>query len=318
MMDWTDRHCRYFMRLLSHHARLYSEMVTIGAILHGDVPRHLRFDKKEHPVALQLGGCDPDKLAECAEIGESFGYDEINLNCGCPSDRVQEGRFGACLMRRPHVVAECVATMSKATTIPITVKNRIGIDNSEDYPFLRRFVDTVAASGCTTFIIHARKAWLTGLSPKENREIPPLNYDAVYRLKQDYPELTIAINGGIKTLDECEMHLQHVDGVMLGREAYENPWMLAQVDHRLFGAAPNTMTRADLLRRYMPYIERELKAGTPLPHMSQHFLGLFRGEHGGRAFRRVISERACKPGAGLEVIEAALDTVDQEVQLAAA
>jgi tRNA-dihydrouridine synthase A len=318
MMDWTDRHCRSFHRLLSQNALLYTEMVTLGAILHGDSPRHLRFDKKEHPVALQLGGCDPDQLAQCAEIGESFGYDEINLNCGCPSDRVQDGRFGACLMRRPHVVAECVATMSKATSLPITVKNRIGIDNSEDYPFLRRFVDTVAASGCTTFIIHARKAWLTGLSPKENREIPPLNYDVVYQLKQDFPELTIVINGGIKTLDECETHLQHVDGVMLGREAYENPWMMAQVDHRLFGAPRNTMTRASLLRAYMPYMERELKAGTPLPHMSQHILGLFRAEHGGRAFRRIISENGCKPGAGVEVIEAALDAVDQNIELAAA
>lgn len=318
MMDWTDRHCRYFHRLLSQHALLYSEMVTTGAILMGDAPRLLRIDKKENPVVLQLGGCDPDDLARCAEIGEKFGYSEINLNCGCPSDRVQNGRFGACLMKRPQVVAECVASMSKASSLPITVKNRIGIDNSEDYPFLRRFVETVAASGCETFIIHARKAWLSGLSPKENREIPPLNYDAVYQLKQEHPKLTIVINGGIKTLDECDEHLKHVDGVMLGREPYENPWMLSQVDHRIFGAAPNTRKRADVLRAYMPYMERELRSGTPLAQMSQHILGLFKAEHGGRAFRRLISERACKPRAGIEVIEAALEQVDQNLQLAAA
>ncbi|MGH8457354.1 MAG: tRNA dihydrouridine(20/20a) synthase DusA [Stenotrophobium sp.] len=297
MMDWTDRHCRYFLRLLSRHARLYTEMITTGAIINGERQRILRFDRSEHPVALQLGGCDPDALARCAEIGEQFGYDEINLNCGCPSDRVIDGRFGACLMRKPDLVAECVAIMSKVTSLPVTVKNRIGIDNTEEYRFLRHFVETVAEAGCETFIIHARKAWLTGLSPKENREIPPLRYEVVYRLKQDFPQLNIVINGGIKTLDECSEHLRHVDGVMLGREPYENPWMMSQVDEQLFGARASTLTRMDALRRFMPYVQRELDAGTPLAHITKHILGLFRSEHGGRAFRRVISERACKPGA---------------------
>ena len=310
MMDWTDRHCRFFHRLLTRRALLYTEMLTAGAVLHGDRARLMGFDLFEQPVALQLGGCDPQALARAARIGADFGYVEINLNVGCPSDRVQEGRFGACLMKRPQVVAECIGTMNKATGLPVTVKNRIGIDDSEDYPFLKRFVATVAAAGCTTFIVHARKAWLNGLSPKENREIPPLTYEHVYRLKQDFPDLTIVINGGIKTLDDCEEHLRHVDGVMIGREAYENPWMLAEVDARLFGGERRHTDRVALLRSYFPYVERELKAGTPLPHMSQHILGLFRGEPGGRVFRRIISENACKPGAGIEVLEAALAAVE--------
>jgi tRNA-dihydrouridine synthase A len=317
-MDWTDRHCRFFMRLLSGHALLYTEMVTTGAAINGDRQRILRFDKAEHPVALQLGGCDPDALARSAEIGERFGYDEINLNCGCPSDRVQDGRFGACLMRKPDLVAECVMTMSKACDLPVTVKTRIGLDNTEEYSFLRHFVETVAACGCETFIIHARKAWLNGLSPKENREIPPLRYEVVYRLKQDFPELRIVINGGIHTLDECREHLRHVDGVMLGRETYENPWMLSEVDAGLFGASARTLTRAELLRSYLPYVERELANGTPLALITRHILSLFRGEPGGRAYRRILSERACKPGAGIEVIEAALAAVEQLPQLAAA
>ncbi|MGH8461061.1 MAG: tRNA dihydrouridine(20/20a) synthase DusA [Stenotrophobium sp.] len=318
MMDWTDRHCRFFLRLLSSHALLYTEMVTTGAVINGERQRILRFDRSEHPVALQLGGNDPDTLARCSEIGERFGYDEINLNCGCPSDRVQDGRFGACLMRKPDLVAECVMTMSKASDLPITVKTRIGLDNTEEYGFLRHFVETVAACGCETFIIHARKAWLNGLSPKENREIPPLRYEVVYRLKQDFPGLRIVINGGIHTLEECREHLRHVDGVMLGREAYENPWMLSEVDAGLFGSPVATFTRTELLRRYLPYIERELSNGTPLAHITRHILGLFRGEQDSRSFRRILSERACKPGAGIEVIEAALDAVEQLPQLAAA
>ncbi|TXH03584.1 MAG: tRNA dihydrouridine(20/20a) synthase DusA [Nevskiaceae bacterium] len=311
MMDWTDRHCRAFMRLASRHARLYTEMVHTGAVIHGERSRILRFDKSEHPVALQLGGNDPDELARSAEIGERFGYDEINLNCGCPSDRVIDGRFGACLMRKPDLVAECVMMMSKATDLPVTVKNRIGIDNTEEYGFLRHFVETVAAAGCQTFIIHARKAWLNGLSPKENREIPPLRYEVVYRLKQEFPELTIVINGGIKTIGDCQEHLRHVDGVMLGREPYEHPWLLTEVDAALFGDAPVTFDRSELLRRYIPYIQRELAIGTPLAHITKHLMGLFRGEPGGRAFRRVLSERACKPGGGIEVIEEALAAVAQ-------
>ena len=306
MMDWTDRHCRYFHRRLSRHALLYTEMVTTGALIHGDSKRFLRFDKSEHPVALQLGGSEPDALAECAEMGERAGYDEINLNCGCPSDRVQVGRFGACLMREPERVAECVSEMQKSVGIPVTVKTRIGIDDSEDYVFLRRFVETIADAGCETFVIHARKAWLKGLSPKENREIPPLNYEHVYRLKQDFPHLTVVINGGIRTLDECKTHLQHVDGVMLGREAYENPWLLAQVDAELFDEPNPLTTRAEALRALKPYIDRELAAGTTLHAITRHILGLYRGEAGGRGFRRVLSQQAFKPAANFNVVEAAL------------
>lgn len=315
MMDWTDRYCRSFHRLFSPNALLYTEMVTTGAILNGDRQKLLRFSKGEHPVALQLGGCDPDDLARSAEIGARFGYDEINLNCGCPSDRVLDGRFGACLMRKPDLVAECVMMMSKATDLPVTVKNRIGLDNTEEYSFLRRFVETVADAGCETFIIHARKAWLNGLSPKENREIPPLRYEVVYRLKQDFPHLNIVINGGIKTIAECQEHLKYVDGVMLGREPYENPWMLSEVDEHLFGGEAFKLDRAALLRSFVPYIERELAAGVPLSHITKHILGLFRGQPGGRAFRRVISERAFRAGGGIEVIEDALAAVEQASSL---
>lgn len=309
MMDWTDRHCRAFLRQLSSQARLYTEMVTTGALLHGDVARHLRFDASEHPVALQLGGSEPDALARCAEMGEAWGYDEINLNCGCPSDRVQVGRFGACLMLEPARVAASVAAMRAACSVPVTVKCRIGVDDSEDYLFLRQFIETVAAAGCEVFILHARKAWLKGLSPKENREIPPLCYDQVYRLKQEFPDLSIAINGGIRTMEECDTHLRHVDGVMLGREAYENPYRLAEVDQRLFGAVDAPLSRAEALQSFMPYVERELAAGTPLHSMTRHILGLFRGEPGGRAFRRVLSEQGPRAGAGIEVLHAALEQV---------
>lgn len=310
MMDWTDRHDRFFLRLISRHARLYTEMITTGALLHGDRERFLRFDASEHPVALQLGGNDPEALARCAEFGEKAGYDEINLNCGCPSDRVQEANFGACLMLDPARVAAGVAAMRTAVSVPVTVKCRIGVDDSEEYPFLRTFIETVAAAGCRTFIIHARKAWLSGLSPAENREIPPLQYATVYRLKRDFPQLRIVINGGIRSLEEATGHLRHVEGVMLGREIYENPFALAQVDARFFGAEPDTLSRAQVLRRFMPYIERELAEGTLLSHMTRHILGLYRGVPGGRAFRRVLSQQACRPRAGVEVLEAALAEVE--------
>ncbi|MBL6751583.1 MAG: tRNA dihydrouridine(20/20a) synthase DusA [Nevskia sp.] len=306
MMDWTDRHCRFFLRLLTRRARLYTEMVHTGAVLHGDCARHLAFDPAEHPVALQLGGSDPQALARAAEIGAARGYDEINLNCGCPSDRVQEGRFGACLMAEPQRVAAAVAAMRAAGGVPVTVKCRIGIDDSEDYVFLRRFVETVAAAGCATFVVHARKAWLKGLSPKENREVPPLSYETVYRLKQEFPALTVVLNGGIRTLEQCEVHLRHVDGVMLGREAYENPQLLAHVDSRLFGDPQRPPARAETLARLQPYVERELARGVALQHIVRHLMGLYRGQPGGRAFRRSLAQHAHRPGAGWGVIQGAL------------
>jgi tRNA-dihydrouridine synthase A len=306
MMDWTDRHCRFFLRQLSTHARLYTEMVNTGAILHGDAQRRLRFDPAEHPVALQLGGSEPRALARAAEAGAAFGYDEINLNCGCPSDRVQEGRFGACLMAEPQAVAVAVAAMRRACGVPVTVKCRIGIDDSEEYAFLRHFVETVAAAGCETFIVHARKAWLSGLSPKENREIPPLRYETVYRLKQEMPGLRIVINGGIRSLADCERHLAHVDGVMLGREAYENPYLLAEVDGRLFGGARPAPTREEAVLGMRAYIEREIAAGGALSPIVRHMMGLYRGRPGGRAFRRSLSERGRAAGAGWAVVAAAL------------
>lgn len=317
MMDWTDRHDRYFLRLHSRHARLYTEMITTGALLHGNRERFLKFDPAEHPVALQLGGNDPDALARCAEFGEQAGYDEINLNCGCPSDRVQEANFGACLMNDPPRVAAGVAAMRKAVRIPVTVKCRIGIDDSEEYPFLKRFIETVAVAGCDTFMIHARKAWLNGLSPEENREIPPLQYATVYRLKRDFPQLRIIINGGIKTLAEVQQHLKFVDGVMLGREIYENPWILTGVDPLFFGEPAANLTRAQLLRSFMPYVARELAAGTHLNQVTRHVLGLYRGQPGGRAFRRVLSQQAHQTGAGLKVIEAALAAVESAAALLA-
>ncbi|TAJ50868.1 MAG: tRNA dihydrouridine(20/20a) synthase DusA [Nevskiaceae bacterium] len=313
LMDWSDRHCRYFWRGLSHHARLYTEMVTTGALLYGDVARHLRYEASEHPLALQLGGSEADALARCATLGEQWGYDEINLNCGCPSDRVQEGRFGACLMKEPDTVAAAVAAMRRATRLPVTVKHRIGVDDSEDYPFLRHFVLTVAGAGCETFIVHARKAWLKGLSPKENREIPPLTYEHVHRLKQEFPQLRIVINGGLKTLADCQQQLTQLDGVMLGREPYENPWMLAAVDPTLFASPAPVDSREQALRRLQPYIERErTEQGTPLAAITRHVLGLYRGQPGGRAFRRVLSERGHRTGAGWEVVEAALEAVQGE------
>ncbi len=310
MMDWTDRHCRFFLRQISRHARLYTEMVCTPALIHGSRRRLLRFDPAEHPVALQLGGAELDELAQCAELGERWGYDEINLNCGCPSDRVQDGRFGACLMREPEHVAEAVRTMRAATRLPVTVKHRIGVDESEDYAFMHHFVETVAAAGCEVFIVHARKAWLKGLSPKENREIPPLQYELVYRLKQDFPQLTIVINGGIKTLDACDEHLRHVDGVMLGREVYDHPYLLAEVDQRLFADARPAPTRHEVIERLKPYVARELDEGAQLNHITRHILGLYRGLPGGRAFRRTLSEGVHHGGGDLDLLDDALADVD--------
>jgi tRNA-dihydrouridine synthase A len=311
MMDWTDRHCRYFMRLLTREALLYTEMVTTGALLHGDSARFLRHDHAEQPLALQLGGCDPQALADCAKLGEDAGYREVNLNVGCPSDRVQNNKIGACLMAEPELVADCVAAMQAAVRIPVTVKCRTGIDDLDSLEYLSRFVATVAERGaCRTFIIHARIAVLQGLSPKENREIPPLNYERVYTIKRNFPELEVVINGGVATLDACHEHLRHVDGVMLGREAYHNPWLLNEVDARLFGHMQAERTRRGVLDRFLPYVERELAQGTALHHMTRHVLGLFQGQPGGKRFRRHISENAHRPGAGIEVLLAALDVMD--------
>ena len=302
MLDWTDRYCRYFLRLISTHVLLYTEMVTTGAILHGDRARFLDFDPSEHPVALQLGGSDPGDLAACAKLGERWGYDEINLNVGCPSDRVQSGRFGACLMATPTLVAECVAAMRDRVDVDVTVKHRIGIDDRDSYPELCDFVGTVAAAGARTFIVHARKAWLEGLSPKENREIPPLSYETVHRLKRDFPGLEIIINGGITTLDQAEAELGAVDGVMIGRAAYHDPWMLAQADRRIFGDDHPLPTRHEIVARLLPYVERERAAGTPVGRITRHILGLFQGRPGARAWRRHISENAHRKGADARVI----------------
>lgn len=304
-MDWTDRHCRYFWRLLSRRARLYTEMVTTGALLHGDIERHLRFNPEEHPVALQLGGSDPADLARCARLGQEWGYDEINLNCGCPSDRVQSGRFGACLMAEPDLVRDCVAAMVDACDIAVTVKHRIGIDRQESYAELSDFVGTVADGGVKTFIVHARKAWLEGLSPKENREIPPLNYDWVYQLKRDFPELTIVLNGGIESLQASQDHLAHVDGVMLGRAPYQNPWLLAEVDSVLFNESDPAKTRESVVHALLPYIIDQIAAGSRLHHISRHVLGLYQRQPGGRQFRRKLSQEAYKPEAQAETLLAA-------------
>lgn len=309
-MDWSDRHCRYMWRLLSRHALLYTEMVTTGALIHGDRERHLQFDAAELPTALQLGGSDPRELAECARMGEQWGYSEINLNCGCPSDRVQSGRFGACLMAEPELVAEGLAAMRGAVSIPVTVKHRIGIDDMEDYAGLTRFVEAQAQAGIGTLIVHARKAWLDGLSPKQNREIPPLKYDMVYQLKRDYPQLEIVLNGGINSIDECREHLRQLDGVMLGRAPYQMPNLLAQVDSELFGGEPGP-TPAEVVQRMLPYIERQMGRGARLNHITRHMLGLFQGVPGARRFRRHLSENAHKPGAGPEVLQRALALVQE-------
>jgi tRNA-dihydrouridine synthase A len=302
MMDWTDRHCRFFHRLITRRAVLYTEMVTAQAVLHGDRDRLLAFSAEEHPVALQLGGSDPAALAEAAAIGEGYGYDEINLNVGCPSDRVQEGRFGACLMAEPDLVARAVAAMQQRVRVPVTVKCRIGIDDQDSEADLDRFVAAVAGAGCRTFIVHARKAWLQGLSPKENREVPPLDQARVYRLKAARPGLEIILNGGIGSLEETEAHLAHVDGVALGRAAYQNPYLLSEVDRRLFGVTAPVRARREVLDALLSYAERHLRNGGRLNNIARHIHGLYHGRPRARAFRRHLSERGPREGAGVEVL----------------
>ncbi len=319
MLDWSDRHCRYFWRLLTRRARLYTEMVTTGALIHGARERYLQFDPAEHPLALQLGGSDPAELAACVRWAEQAGFDEVNLNCGCPSDRVQSGMFGACLMAQPERVAAAVRAMREACAIPVTVKHRIGIDDMESYDQLRDFVAAVAEAGCEVFIVHARKAWLRGLSPKENREIPPLNYPWVYRLKRELPALDIVINGGIQRLDDCKRHLTQVDGVMIGREAYHNPWGLIGIDRELFGDPQPAFHSPDaVLQALLPYIERELADGTHLNHITRHLMGLYQGVPGARRFRRHLSENAHRPGAGVEILQQAMDLVGDATERATA
>ncbi len=310
MMDWTDRHCRMFHRVLTRNSLLYTEMVTAAAIRHGDRQRLLGFSPPEQPLALQLGGSDPALLAEAARVGEDWGYGEINLNVGCPSDRVQEGRFGACLMAEPELVAECVAAMRAAVRVPVTVKCRIGIDDQDEDEDLTRFVDRVAAAGCRTFIVHARKAWLQGLSPKENREVPPLNYGRVHRLKQAMPHLAIILNGGLASLDQAEAEGAGLDGVMLGRAAYHDPWLLADVDRRVFAAKNPVTSRVEAVHAFLPYIEAELSRGVWLSRITRHMLGLFHGQRGGRLWRQVLSTEACREGAGVGVVLRALSAVE--------
>lgn len=314
MMDWTDRHCRYLHRLLSRHALLYTEMVTTGALVHGDVPRHLRFNAEEHPLALQLGGSEPADLAHCAKLGEQWGYDEINLNCGCPSERVQRGAFGACLMNEPQLVADCVKAMVDASSVPVTVKHRIGIDKIESYEFVRDFVGQVSESGCDTFIVHARNAWLKGLSPKQNREIPPLRYALVHRLKHDFPALKFSINGGITLNAQVHEHLRLLDGVMVGREAYHNPWWLTEWDAEFFGAAPSESerTREEVETLMCDYMVREAaEHGTPWSNIARHMLGLRNGLPGARRWRQVWSDHRMKSKSPHEVMAIAHEPVAQ-------
>jgi len=328
MMDWTDRHCRFFHRLLSPHSILYTEMVTTGALLHGDADRHLRYNRQEHPVALQLGGSEPADLAASAKIGEDYGYDEINLNCGCPSERVQKGAFGACLMAEPNTVADCVAAMKNTVNIPVTVKCRIGIDDSEDYEFLKAFVSTVADAGCGTFIIHARKAWLKGLSPKENREKPPLNYAIPAQLKQEFPHLTIILNGGLRTVKDIRASLSPssplyagirmpaqggydtipLDGVMIGREAYQNPSILLDIEREIFGNV-NTLSKQDVIEAMIPYIEEQARMGVPMKSITRHMIPLYRSERGSRAWRRILSTEAHREGATPQLLTDAMAQV---------
>ena len=303
MMGWTDRHARYFLRLISQHALLYTEMVTTGAILRGQRDDLLRYHAEEHPLAIQLGGSEPRELAECSRIAEQHGFDEINLNVGCPSDRVQSGMFGACLMAKPELVAQCVEAMRQAVSIPVTVKCRIGIDDMDSYAAFEQFVDAVAGAGCDVFIVHARKAWLQGLSPKQNRDIPPLQYDYVYRLKQQRPELTVVINGGVKSHDDIAEHLQQVDGVMLGREAYHNPFVLSGIDQRFYGSDAPQRSREQVLGLLMDYIEQEMQAGARLHDITRHIHGLYHGQPGARAWRRKLSTEAHKPGADSRLIQ---------------
>ncbi|MBW3164542.1 tRNA dihydrouridine(20/20a) synthase DusA [Ferrimonas balearica] len=310
MLDWTDRHYRYFARLISRQALLYTEMVTTGAIIHGKGD-YLGFNEEEHPVALQLGGSNPADLAHCAKLAEQRGYDEVNLNVGCPSDRVQNGRFGACLMAEPQLVADCVKAMQDVVSIPVTVKTRIGIDEQDSYEFLTRFIDTVASAGCDIFTIHARKAWLQGLSPKENREIPELIYDRAYQVKRDFAHLNISVNGGITTLEQCEAHLQHLDGVMVGREAYQNPYMMAEVDQRLYGDDRPVLSRAEVVEQMIPYLERHIANGGRANHVTRHMLGLFNGMPGARQWRRYLAQNAHLPGMGAELLADALASMPE-------
>ena len=307
MLDWTDKHCRYFHRILTKQTLLYTEMVTTGAILFGK-GNYLDFNVDEHPIALQLGGSDPNALAQCAKLAQNHGYDEVNLNVGCPSDRVQNGMFGACLMGNADLVAKCVASMQEQIDIPVTVKTRIGIDDFDSYAFLCQFIETVLPY-TNTFIVHARKAWLSGLSPKENREVPPIDYERVYQLKRDYPNLTIAINGGVKTIDEIKHHLNYVDGVMVGREAYQNPMLLAHIDSQIFGLDTQPIDPIKAIRCLYPYIEQQLLQGAQLNHIMRHTLGIFNGQKGAKQWRRYLSENAHKKGAGIEVVEQALNFI---------
>lgn len=313
MMDWTDRHYRYFMRRITRRTLLYSEMVTTGALLHGDRERLLAFDPLERPLALQLGGDDPEALAACARLAQERGFDEVDLNVGCPSDRVQRGNFGACLMTEPDTVAVAVAAMRAATGLPVTVKHRIGVDDLDRYEDMERFVAAVAAAGADRFIVHARKAWLKGLSPKQNRTVPPLRYRDVYRLKRTFPELIVEINGGVATFSEAEDHLRHVDGVMIGRAAYEKPYLFAGADSRFFGEVAPPPSRREVVEGMVPYLERELAAGTYLSSVTRHMMGLFRGCAGGKTWRRHLSENSQREGAGVGVVLAALALVPDEV-----
>jgi len=312
MMDWTDRHFRYFARLISQNAVLYTEMVTTGALIHGDKNRHLRYDNSEHPLALQLGGSKPDELAFCCTLAEEWGYDEVNLNVGCPSDRVQNNMIGACLMAHPELVKRCLDKMSGATPLPITIKHRIGIDTLDSLEFLLDYVGKIKNAGCTTFIVHARKAVLSGLSPKQNRDIPPLLYDRVYALKKEFQELEIIINGGIKTIAEAQRHLSYVDGVMVGREAYQNPWLLSQVDTKIYqDNRRQELNRHQVIRAMFPYIVQELSHGQHLGHITRHLLGIFHGQPGGKKFRRYLSENAHRKGADIRILEQALALVPE-------
>ncbi len=311
MLDWTDRYCRYFMRLISKHVVLYTEMVTTGALLHGERARFLDFDPSEHPLALQLGGSDPGELAECSRLGGQWGYDEINLNVGCPSDRVQSGRFGACLMLTPGLVADCVKAMRDSVTIDVTIKHRIGVDHQDSYQALCDFVGAVSEAGCSTFIVHARKAWLQGLSPKENREIPPLSYPTVHRLKRDFPQLEVIINGGITNLDQVSDQLERVDGVMIGREAYHNPWILAEADRLIFGQPQSPLSRHQIVELLIPFIERELAKGMPINRITRHILGLFQGQPGARKWRRMLSEGSHLDGADSRLLRRAAAQVGE-------
>ncbi len=310
MMTHTDRHFRYFLRLISKNIMLYTEMLTTGALIHGDKAHFLAYNKEEHPLALQLGGSDPDQLSQCAVMAEDASYDEVNLNVGCHSDRVQSGQFGACLMAHPERVADSVQAMQSKVNIPVTVKCRIGIDDLDSYEELVNFIDLVSKAGCRSFFIHARKAWLKGLSPRQNREIPPLKYDVVYNIKKDFPELEIIINGGITTLEQCEEHLNFVDGVMLGRAVCHNPYLLSMVDQKIYQQSNTVYSRHEILQLYIEYIESQLSQGIYLSHMSRHILGLFQGQQGARAYRRLLSEQAYKPGADVRVIEQAMQLVE--------